>query len=174
MIKSTYVILHTQVEECLLKRTLILGRQHKRQDDQFLSSPSLNSPELPAGTHLLLVDSERVSKLSPEGSPRTIRPAVKCNNLRFNSHAHSYNKVNITLRKARNNYNKELLKESSNDPEKFWKTLKRIYATPGEENPPCQSFDINGEKCTSMKQIAHGFRSFFRLLSTTLNLKLCL
>ena len=84
------------------------------------------------------------------------------------------NKVNITLRKARNNYNKELLKESSDDPEKFWKTLKRIYATSGKENPPCQSFDSNGEKCTSMKQIAHGFRSFFRLLSTTLNLRICL
>ena len=76
------------------------------------------------------------------------------------------NKVNITLHKARNNYNKELLKERSDDPEKFWKTLKRIYATSGEENPPCQSFDSNGEKCTGMKQIAHGFRSFF---STTVN-----
>ena len=77
------------------------------------------------------------------------------------------NKVNIIVRKARNNYyNKELLKESSNDPEKFWKILKSMYATSGKESPPCQSFDINEEKCTNMKQIAHGFASFF---STTFN-----
>ena len=76
------------------------------------------------------------------------------------------NQVNTRLRKARSNYNKDLLRESSNDPDKFWKTLKSIYPTSQKGNPQCKSFDINGEKCTDAKQIANGFRSFF---STAVN-----
>ena len=76
------------------------------------------------------------------------------------------NQVNITLRKARSNYNKELLRESSTDPEKFWKNLKSIYPASSKDKQPCQSFDINGVKCSNVSQIVSGFRSFF---STAIN-----
>ena len=55
-----------------------------------------------------------------------------------------YQKSNLTARQEIT-ANKELLKESSNDPEKFWKIQKSIYATSGKEGPLCQSFDINGK-----------------------------
>ena len=71
------------------------------------------------------------------------------------------NQVNMMLLKARSNYNKDLLRESSNDSDKFWKSLKSIYPTSSKGNQQCKSFDINGENCTDAKQIANGFRSFF-------------
>ena len=39
------------------------------------------------------------------------------------------NKVNIMVRKAKSNYYRNLLTESSRDPKRFWNTLKRIFPT---------------------------------------------
>ena len=50
------------------------------------------------------------------------------------------NQVNISLRRAKNTYNKDLLSENSNNPDNFWKTLKSIYPSSGKETPRSQSF----------------------------------
>ena len=71
------------------------------------------------------------------------------------------NRVNILLRKAKTNYSKELLRENSNDPESFWKTLKLLYPVSSKENPRTQPFEINGEKSTDEKEIVKGFKTFF-------------
>ena len=40
------------------------------------------------------------------------------------------------IRSAKNNYNKELLKENANDANKFWKCIKQIY--------PCHNKNESG------------------------------
>ena len=71
------------------------------------------------------------------------------------------NRVNILLRKAKANYNKELLRENSNDPDSFWKTLKLIYPVSSKESPRTQPFEINGEKSTDENEIIKSFKTFF-------------
>jgi len=79
--------------------------------------------------------------------------------------------VNIMLRKSRANYNKELLRENSNDPEKFWKTLKSIYPVSSKKSVRSQSFEINGEKSSNETEIANGFKRFFSTVVQALKLK---
>ena len=81
------------------------------------------------------------------------------------------NKVNILLRKSKANYNKQLLNENSNDPDKFWTTLKSIYPVSSKESQRTQSFEINDEKTSNEKKIANGFKSFFSSIVNVLKSK---
>lgn len=81
------------------------------------------------------------------------------------------NQVNILLRKSKANYNKELLKENSNDPGKFWKTLKSIYPVSSKEPQRTQPFEVDDEKTSDEKKIANGFKSFFSSITRTLKSK---
>ena len=74
---------------------------------------------------------------------------------------HKRNHVNILLRKAKSNYNKEQLKENANDPDKFWKTIKSIYPATAKKNDPSHRFEINGEISSDENTIANGFKTFF-------------
>ena len=81
------------------------------------------------------------------------------------------NQVNILLRKSKANYNKELLNENSNDPAKFWKTLKSIYPVSSNESQRTQPFEVDDEKTSDEKKIANGFKSFFSSIIRTLKSK---
>ena len=53
------------------------------------------------------------------------------------------NEVNKLVCKAKQNYHKNLLDESCNDPNRFWNTIKKLF--PGKSvNPPPPTFKING------------------------------
>eukprot|EP00795_Rhopilema_esculentum_P009289 gene9289-16986_t len=81
------------------------------------------------------------------------------------------NKVNTAVRKAKSMYHKDLLKENSRDPNKFWKTLESIYPTKSSDKQSPQSFEINGDKVKDPSKIANAFCSFFANIVTTLKEK---
>ena len=78
------------------------------------------------------------------------------------------NEVNIAVRRAKSVYCKKLLKENSNDPNKFWKTLKSIYPTSTNNKQNLQTFDVDGVKLSDPKEIANAFGSFFTKIASTL------
>ena len=70
------------------------------------------------------------------------------------------NEVNKLVRKAKLNYHKKLLDESSNDPNRFWKAIKKLF--PGKStNPPPPTFKINETDTTDSTLISNGFCSYF-------------
>ena len=71
------------------------------------------------------------------------------------------NEVNIAIRKARSSYHKNMLKENSGNPNKFWKSLKTIYPTKSTTGPSMNSFDIDGTKTDDPARISNAFCSFF-------------
>ena len=79
------------------------------------------------------------------------------------------NAVNSAVRKAKSTYSKNLLNESSENPNKFWKAIKQIYPTKSRKGAPLQSFEIHGEKSTDPCEVADAFCSFFK--NVTQNLK---
>ena len=70
------------------------------------------------------------------------------------------NKINKAIQKTKSIYNRNLLRENSNDPKKFWKTLKTTYLTKGGDKPFMRSFDINGAKTSYLKIISNAFYTF--------------
>jgi len=80
------------------------------------------------------------------------------------------NKVTNIIRRAKRNYHKELLKETENNPDKFWRTLKNIFPT--KDNSSCaKSFLIDGELTTEKEKVASYFCSFFTGIARKLKTK---
>ena len=80
------------------------------------------------------------------------------------------NKVNIPARKAKSDFNKILLNEFANDPNRFWTTLKRIFPTK-EITPIVKTLIIGGKITNNIKLIASSFCSFFTNIATELKSK---
>ena len=78
------------------------------------------------------------------------------------------NEVNIALRKAKSTYSKILLSESSNNPNKFWKTIKSIYPSKANMGTSAHSFDLEDGKTNEPKRVADGLCDFFASIVTTL------
>ena len=78
----------------------------------------------------------------------------------FNQYKTQRNKVNILVRKAKNKHLKTLLTESTRDPNRFWKTLKKIFPTKDTVSN-AKSFLINGRLISNPAKIASGFCNFF-------------
>ena len=71
------------------------------------------------------------------------------------------NIVKKMLRSTKSYYNKELLKENSNDPNKFWSCIKRIFPCKSKStNHSKPTFTVNGVKTETDLQIANGFCSY--------------
>ena len=83
---------------------------------------------------------------------------------RTESNSKSYksqrNKVNVLVRKAKKEYFQNLLRESTNDPSRFWKILKKIFPTKNIVSG-AKSFLIEGSLTTCPVKIASAvFASF--------------
>lgn len=74
---------------------------------------------------------------------------------------HMRKNVKILQRKAKSNYNKELLRVNANDPDKFGKTIKSICHVSAKQTNHIQRFEINGEISSAEKTAANGFKIFF-------------
>ena len=78
-----------------------------------------------------------------------------------NSEAHTLaykqkrNKVNKAIQKAKSIFDRNLLRENSNDPKKFWKTLKSIDPTKGGDKPYIRSFEIDRVKTSNPATISN-------------------
>jgi hypothetical protein len=82
------------------------------------------------------------------------------------------NEVNITIRRAKANYHRNLLDENSSDPSKFWKNLKSIFPNKSEKLYTARSlFEIDGAKTADAHKISNGFCSFFTSIISTIKEK---
>eukprot|EP00795_Rhopilema_esculentum_P007243 gene7243-12925_t len=78
------------------------------------------------------------------------------------------NEVNIAIRKAKSTYHKDLLRENSANPNKFWKAIKSIYPTKAANaGSSMHSFDLQGENTNDVVKVANGFCTFFTTIVTT-------
>ena len=69
--------------------------------------------------------------------------------------------VNIAIRKARHSYHKNMLKENSGNPNKFWKYLKTIYPTKSKTAPSIHSYDTDGRKTDDPAKLSNAFLYIF-------------
>ena len=81
------------------------------------------------------------------------------------------NKVNNLIKRAKQNYNKNLLNENTKTASSFWRTLKSIFPTKTKSKLTSTTFKINEEEKSNKETIASGFGQFFpsiaiRLLQT--------
>ena len=80
------------------------------------------------------------------------------------------NKVNTLVRKAKAQYNQDLLKDSVRDPNLFWSAIKKIFPTK-EHISTAKTFLVDNKLKTSTKEIASGFCSFFTNVASILKTK---
>ena len=76
------------------------------------------------------------------------------------------NRVTASIRHKKANYNKNLLHEHSNEPKKFWTTIKKCYPTKSKNNTN-PTFIVKGEKLEN-QSIANGFCTFFTNMGSEL------
>ena len=77
------------------------------------------------------------------------------------------NRVSNAVRKAKQIYNKKLIKDHQNDSKAFWKTMKKIL--PGEKKSSViKNIQVDGKLCTNNKKISNAFNMFFTSAVTRL------
>lgn len=70
------------------------------------------------------------------------------------------NRLSNATKKAKQNYNKNLIETHKDDAKSFWKMIKQIL--PGEKkSSTSKSINVDGELCSDDKKIANGFNLFF-------------
>ena len=75
------------------------------------------------------------------------------------------------MKKCKNKYHKDLLKESANTPDKFWAAIKKVYPTKSSVSNTGTVFEINGTKTTNKQEIAESFCNFFANVAKILKSK---
>ena len=71
----------------------------------------------------------------------------------FQAYKQKRNLVNCELRRAKLNYNRNLLNENMDNPRSFWKIIKRLYPIKSPTNVSGQSFDLDGERTVDAVKI---------------------
>ena len=77
----------------------------------------------------------------------------------WSAYRRSRNRVTKLVRDSKSKYSRELIDENSDDPKKFWKTVKQIM--PGQKTKRVTSIDVNGTQIYDDKEIANSFNNFF-------------
>ena len=81
------------------------------------------------------------------------------------------NKVNNLIKRAKKNYNKNLLNENFKNATSFWRIMKSIFPTKPKSKLTNTTFEVNEEEISNKETIANEFGQFFssiaiRLLQT--------
>ena len=93
---------------------------------------------------------------------RLLRKARRTNlEADWSSYKRQRNRVTSLVKKCKNNYHKDLLKESANTPDKFWAAIKKVYPAKSSVSNTGTVFEINGTKTTNKQEIAESFCNFF-------------
>ena len=92
---------------------------------------------------------------------------------KLTAHKAEYNRkrniVNSNVKKAKKDYFKNLLSNSTQDPDNFWTNLKKIF--PSKQKDPTKRFTINSVTTADTNTIANAFCSFFSNIVSKLKLK---
>ena len=78
------------------------------------------------------------------------------------------NKVNNLIKRAKQNYNKNLLDENIRNATSCWRTLKSIFPTKPKSKLTSTTFKVNEEEISNKETIANGFGQFFSSIAITL------
>ena len=78
------------------------------------------------------------------------------------------NKVNNLIKSAKQNYNKNLLKDNIKNSTSFWKSLKKIFPTKSKAKHTDTTFKLNNEDILDKQTIASEFGKFFSDIPTKL------
>ena len=78
----------------------------------------------------------------------------------YDAYKNQRNMVNVIVRKAKNRHYNSMLNDSTNDPRRFWKTLKQIFPVK-EGIANAKSFFKHGVLESKPTKIASSFCKFF-------------
>ena len=88
----------------------------------------------------------------------------------WSSYKRQRNRVSGLVKKCKSRYNRDLLKDCADSPDKFWTAIKKLYPTklPSEQG---SAFVINGSKSTDKSFIANTFCNYFSTVARNLKSK---
>ena len=87
---------------------------------------------------------------------------------KYEDYKRQRNKVNNLIKRAKQNYRKNLLDENTKNATSFWRTLNSISLTKPKSKLTSETFKVNEEEISNKETIANGFSQFFSSISTTL------
>ena len=83
------------------------------------------------------------------------------------THKTEYNRkrniVNSHVKKAKQDYFKNLLLNSAQDPDNFWTNLKKFF--PSKQRDAAKRFTINSVTTADTNTVANAFSTFFNIVS---------
>ena len=100
-----------------------------------------------------------------------LRKARRTNHENYwSSYKRQRNRVSGLVNKCKSRYNRDLLKDCADSPDKFWAAIKKLYPTklPSEQG---SAFVINGLKLTDKSLIANSFCEYFSTIARNLKSK---
>ena len=89
-------------------------------------------------------------------------------NENYEKYKRQRNKVNNLIKRAKQNYNKNLLDENTKNATSFWRTLKSIFPTKPKSKLTSTTFKVSEEEISNKETIANRFGQFFCSIPTTL------
>ena len=103
-----------------------------------------------------------------DGLLRKARPTNQ--EIDWSSYKRQRNRVSGLVKKCKSTYNRDLLKDCADSPDKFWAAIKKLYPTklPSEQG---SAFVINGSKSTDKSFIANSFCEYFSTVARNLKSK---
>ena len=92
------------------------------------------------------------------------RKARKTNKeLDWSAYRRLRNRVNMSIRKAKENYSRKVVDENADNPRNFWKIVKRVIPNKatGAKSSTTNPINVDGRVTTEATTIANGFCTFF-------------
>eukprot|EP00794_Sanderia_malayensis_P002144 gene2144-2438_t len=89
----------------------------------------------------------------------------------WSSYKNQHNLVTGLVKKCKNRFHKDLLKENAKSPSKFWATIKKLYPTKKTAPSAGSAFEINGSKTTDNGTTANTLCSYFSNVANSLKSK---
>ena len=86
----------------------------------------------------------------------------------YETYKRQRNKVYNLIKRAKQNYNKNLLDENTRNATSCWRTLKSIFPTKPKSKLTSTTFKVNEEEISNKETIANGFGQFFSSIAITL------
>ena len=78
---------------------------------------------------------------------KLLRKARRSNlEIDWSSYKNQRNRVTSLVKKCKNRFHKDLLKENADSPSKFWAAIKKLYPTKKTAPSAGSAFDTNGSK----------------------------
>ena len=81
----------------------------------------------------------------------------------WSSYKRQRNRVISLVKKCKNKYHRDLLKESANTPDKFWAAIKKVYPTKSSVSNTGTVFELDWTNTTNKQEIAEKASANFLL-----------